>query len=116
MNKNTITLVIAVIFALAGWILFLQKPSGSNSEASDAAVEVKTAPSVADNAADANQSAAELAALEAEKAEAIRMAELQIQQCGSLLAFRSQNFDQNQPLNVSNRQKSPMLNHGISKN
>ena len=85
MNKSTNALTVAVLFAVAGWLLFLQKSMKDGTDSAESAEDTSPDISIQSEAEPASDqtaqiSAEELAQLERDKEEAIRMAKLQMEQ------------------------------------
>ncbi len=79
-KKSTNALTVAVIFALAGWVLFLQKYMKEGSETVIPSDDIASDSVIQEEGGNEPISAEELARLEQEKEEALRMAKLQMEQ------------------------------------
>ena len=100
-KKSANALTAAVIIAVAGWALFLQKYMKEGSDSDNPANDL-AAPSVIQEEDGKGQiSAEELARFEREKEEALRMAKLQMEQQGwSSLGNLEQNIVKTRRLDV----------------
>lgn len=79
-KKTANALTAAVIFAVAGWVLFFQKYMKEGSDSVNPSDDVASGPVIQEESKDEQISVEELARLEREKEEALRMAKLQMEQ------------------------------------
>ena len=79
-KKSANALTAAVIIAVAGWVLFLQKSMKEGSDSENPANDLAAQSVIQEEDGNGQISAEELARLEREKEEALRMAKLQMEQ------------------------------------